>query len=200
MASLQKNVASQNVTFCMVAASNGSALSGASVSVLVTKDNGAQASGGGTVTGLGSGQYNYAPTQAETNAFDVGFFFTATGAIPLNIDFHTDPANFQSLSIDANGNIAITSNIKKNTAFNNFMFIMTDSTTHTPKTGLGSGVSATRSLDGGVFSACANSVSEISNGWYQINLATTDTNGNRIALRFSAASADDTDIEINTQP
>lgn len=96
MAALQKNIASQNVTFCMINASTGAADASATVSVFVVKDNGAQASGGGTVTNCGNGQYNYAPTQAETNATDVGFLFTATGDIPLNIDFHTD-------QVDGNG-------------------------------------------------------------------------------------------------
>jgi hypothetical protein len=90
MASLQKNVSGQNFTFCLVNAASGAALVGASPSIFITKDNGAQAAGGGTVTGAGNGQYNYAPTQAETNATDVGFLFTATNAVPVNIDFHTD--------------------------------------------------------------------------------------------------------------
>lgn len=96
MASLQKNVASQNFTFAMINASTGGADTGLTVTVYVTKDNGAQATGSGTVTEAGHGQYNYAPTQAETNATDVGFICTATGAIPVNLDFHTDV-------VDANG-------------------------------------------------------------------------------------------------
>jgi hypothetical protein len=95
MASLKKNVGSQNITFCMVTTS-GAADPSATVSVYVVKDNGSQASGGGTVTNSGNGQYNYAPTQAETNATDVGFMFTATGDVPVNLDFHTD-------IVDANG-------------------------------------------------------------------------------------------------
>jgi hypothetical protein len=96
MASLQKNVASQNMTFLMISTSTGLGVAGLTVSVFVTKDNGAQGSGAGTVTNLGNGQYNYAPTQSETNATDVGFLFTATGAVPVNLDFHTDV-------VDANG-------------------------------------------------------------------------------------------------
>jgi hypothetical protein len=94
--------------------------------------------------------------------------------------------------------VAITSNVKKNQALTAFTFVMTDSTTHAPKTGVS--VTATRSLDGAAFSACANPVSEISNGWYQINLANTDTNANVVSLRFTGASSDDRDIQIVTQP
>jgi len=96
VSSLKKNVASQNITFGLINASSGAALTGATVSVYVTKDGGSQASGGGSVTEAGNGQYFYAPTQAETNATDVGFLFTATSAIPVNLDFHTD-------IVDANG-------------------------------------------------------------------------------------------------
>jgi hypothetical protein len=102
MASLRKNVASQNFTICLVNSTNGAPLTGATVSVNVTKDNGAQASGGGTVTEAGNGQYNYAPTQAETNATDVGFVFTATNAVPVNVDFHpdfTDAAGLQQVDV-----------------------------------------------------------------------------------------------------
>lgn len=108
------------------------------------------------------------------------------------------PGNFGALSIDGNGNVAITSNIKKNTVQNGFTFLMTDSTNHNPKTGLT--VTATRSIDGGSFSSCANSVLEVANGTYTINLAAADTNGNHIMYRFASAGADDLNVSIITQP
>lgn len=74
----------------MVNATTGAADTGATVTVYVTKDASAQATGTGTTTNKGQGQYNYAPTQAETNANDVGFVFTATGDVPVFYDFHTD--------------------------------------------------------------------------------------------------------------
>lgn len=101
MASLQKNVASQHVKFCMVVASTGAADASASLSgSYVTKDGGTQASVGGTFTNLGNGQYDYAPTQAETNATDVGFLFLSSGDIPYHADFHTD-------AVDGNGNLNV---------------------------------------------------------------------------------------------
>src|SRR6516164_7427931 len=99
MASLQRNVASQNVTICLVNATTGAAdATGTGLAGRVTIDNAAQGAVAGTFTNKGSGQYNYAPTQAETNGIDVGFLFTATGDIPLNVDFHTD-------LVDAGGNL-----------------------------------------------------------------------------------------------
>jgi hypothetical protein len=98
MASLLKNVASQNITFCLISSTGGGASTTTSTGVItafVTKDA-TQASAGGTFSALGHGQWNYAPTQAETNATDVGIFVTATACIPCNLDFHTDV-------VDANG-------------------------------------------------------------------------------------------------
>jgi hypothetical protein len=100
MASLQKNVANQNFTFCLVSTTTGLGVPGATVSVTVVKDNGVQAAGTGTVTNKGTGQYSYGPVQAETNAADVGFMFSATGCIPCNLDFHTD-------LVDATGNLQV---------------------------------------------------------------------------------------------
>lgn len=97
MASLQKNVASQKVTFGLVNASTGAALTSATFtsSAWVTVD-GTQAGFGGSFTTLGNGQYQYAPTQAETNGTDIGIFIAPSGAVPVNLDFHTD-------QVDSNG-------------------------------------------------------------------------------------------------
>lgn len=88
--------------------------------------------------------------------------------------------------------------IQKNAALNNFMFLMVSSTDHaTPKTLLA--VTATRSIDGAVFAACANAVTEVANGMYKINLAATDLNGDVIAFKFTGgATADDRLITIVT--
>lgn len=91
---LRKNVASQVLTFNMVNATTGAALTGATVTTKVTLD-GTQSAGGGTVTELGTGQYKYVPTQAETNGSSVGCSFTATNAVPVNLHCFTigqDPA------------------------------------------------------------------------------------------------------------
>ena len=89
--------------------------------------------------------------------------------------------------------------VKKNTALAGFMFPMVDSTDHsTPKTG--ATVTATRSLDGAAFAACANAVAEVSNGLYKIDLAAGDLNGNVVTLKFSAIGCDQRVITLVTQP
>lgn len=87
--------------------------------------------------------------------------------------------------------------IQKNTALNNFEFLLVDSTDHvTPKTL--QTVTATRSIDGAAFAACANAVTEVASGVYKINLATTDLNGDVITFRFTAVAADDRLITVKT--
>lgn len=89
--------------------------------------------------------------------------------------------------------------VTKNTALAKFMFFMVSSTDHvTGKTGLT--VTATRAIDGGAFGACANSATEIANGWYYLDLANTDLNGNVIAFNFTGTGADVRAITVITQP
>jgi hypothetical protein len=85
---------------------------------------------------------------------------------------------------------------KKNTE-RLFIFVMTDSTNHAPTAGYT--VTATRSLDGAAFGACANAVAAIASGVYKITLAAADLNADVVALRFTAAGADDLNVTIKTQ-
>lgn len=89
MASLRKNVASQNITAQINSATTGAGIT-TGVSVSVTIDNGTLTAGGGTATHKGGGQWNYAPTQAETNGTSIGFQFSGTGAVSANIQVFTD--------------------------------------------------------------------------------------------------------------
>lgn len=88
---MKKNVASQSVGCQMITAADGSAFTG-SVTVSVTGDNGAQATGSvgsGACTHEGNGYHSYAPAQAETNYDHVAFTFTGTGAVPATIQIYT---------------------------------------------------------------------------------------------------------------
>lgn len=95
----------------------------------------------------------------------------------------------------------LSAGVKKNTALNNFTFLLVSSSDHiTPATGLT--VAATRSIDGGAFAACTNSgtIAEVGNGVYGINFSAADLNGNVIMVRFTATGADDRYITLKTQP
>jgi hypothetical protein len=94
----------------------------------------------------------------------------------------------------------INSNIKTNQALANFAFLITDSTTHAPKTGAVIGT-VTRSIDGGAFAAGGlSAVTEVGAGIYVVNFAAGDLNGKNITLRVTATAADDVLERIVTQP
>ena len=56
-------------------------------------DGAAQASVTGSVSELAGGQYLFAPSQADTNGDLIGYLFTATSAIPVNIHVRTTAAD-----------------------------------------------------------------------------------------------------------
>lgn len=93
--------------------------------------------------------------------------------------------------------IAIQSNTVTNVGLNNFEFVMVDSA-GVPRTGLS--VVPQRSIDGGAFGSTSNSVSEVSNGLYKINLSSGDLNGSVITLRFTATGAQDRLITVVMVP
>ena len=88
--------------------------------------------------------------------------------------------------------------IKKNTAKNAFMLVMTDAILHTPKTGLA--VTFQRSLNGAAFANGANAVTEIGSGWYKVDLAAGDVNGDTVGFKFTATGADQLNIGFVTAP
>ncbi len=97
----------------------------------------------------------------------------------------------------SSGRIAVQSNTVTDVGLNNFEFVMVDSA-GIPRTGLS--VTPTRSIDGGAFGATSNSVSEVSNGVYKINLSAGDLNGSVITLRFTATGAQDRLITVVMVP
>jgi hypothetical protein len=98
---------------------------------------------------------------------------------------------------NATRTLTATDGVEKNTALAGFEFLMVDATDGiTAETGLA--ITATRSIDGGAFGACANAAAEVGFGIYQINLAATDLNGDVITLRFAATGALDRFVTIKT--
>ena len=93
--------------------------------------------------------------------------------------------------------VAITSNRKKASG-STFEFLMQDSTTGAPKTGLT--ITSTISKDGGSAASTANSVTEIGLGQYQIVLTGTEMTANNIFLQFTSTGAITANLSIQTQP
>ena len=95
-----KNTASQVVGFFMVDSTDGeTGITIGTPTVYITKDGGTQATGGGTSTHEGNGQWTYAPTQAETNADHVFFTMKLSGAITQSLNVY--PGTIASLATQA---------------------------------------------------------------------------------------------------
>ena len=133
-----------------------------------------------TEDSLVPGMYHF--TMDEDMSLDPGHVTEQMLFSVVHPDIPTQPYEYEV-------ELFISSPIRKNQAFANFPFVMISSTDHfTPLAGLA--VTAERSIDGGAFAACANSVVAISNGAYKINLAATDLDGDSILFRFTATGAD----------
>lgn len=121
----------------------------------------------------------------------------ATATVTVDRPWASNPADTDSIRIYEFGIGLPRINPLKGVALSNFEFTMYDSTNHAPVAGLT--VTAQRSIDGGAYAACANAVSEVSDGTYKISLASTDMAGNVIKLKFTATGADQQDITLVTQ-
>jgi hypothetical protein len=90
---LRKNTAGQFLHVAAVNATTGAALTGATLSCRRCID-GTFAGAGATITeDTGLGFYKVALTQADTNGNDIGYFFTATNMIPVQITVVTTAAD-----------------------------------------------------------------------------------------------------------
>lgn len=150
-----------------------------------------QGTGSGIIATSGSGATGNGITALAASTNGTGLQATGTGS-----------GNGLGLTGGGTGSpnsaVVTTYTIKKNTAFTAFCFQLVLSADHvTPATG--KTVTATRSLDGAAYAACANSVTELSDGTYKINLAAADLNGNMVVLKFTATGCDQTVIGIVTQ-
>ena len=120
--------------------------------------------------------------------------FTVAGSIGKTLGGCLGTSVFTSAGIIT----AAINTFVKNTAFNNFMFPMYNSTTHELLTGLT--VTGKVSIDGAAFVSLTNGITEITGtGVYKINLAAADLNGTSIMLKFTATDADDNVVSIQTQ-
>lgn len=87
--------------------------------------------------------------------------------------------------------------VKKNQAYNFFIFPMTSSSSHQMATGLT--VTCQISKDGGSMANSTNAVVEIGAGLYYIDFVQAETNCGTMGLKFSASGADDLPYTIITQ-
>lgn len=157
---------------------------------------------GGTITNLTNAPTNGDLTaamkasvnaEADTALSDAGVTLARMGALTDWID-----GGRLDLLLDA----VVADNPNKPTRgvqFDNLTFIMVDATDfNTPETGIT--VTATISKDGGAFSACSNSVSEISAGAYKITLTGTEMTADNVLLKLTGTGCATRFIQFRTQP
>jgi hypothetical protein len=89
---MRKNVASQYVSFQMIAVADGSDVTSGTPAVYYTIDGGTQATGGGTATHEGNGQWSYLVVQAETNGDHVAWTMVLATAVSQTVN--TYPVSF----------------------------------------------------------------------------------------------------------
>jgi len=143
-------------------------------------------------------------SQAETNGDNLTIIFSdASGAewCDLGINIQTSGQTLDEIDTVADAVKAKTDNlpstIKKNTAFDDFPFMMYLSDSGLPATD--KTITAERLIDDGDFAACANSATEKSAGLYTIDLSASDLNGNAITFKFSATGCKTTTFTIFTK-
>lgn len=181
------------------------------VTVTVARQAGIFSAGSGTISEIGNGIYEYTPTTSDTATGVTNLYIQAacpsTRSNPVvsqlvNFDPTTNSTGGLPTIGTGTGQITLTSGqvqtqypLQKNAVYNNFKFYMVSSTDHvTPLTG--ATVAGQTALDGGAFTNLTNSVTELSNGWYKVNLAAADVNGTDVALRFTATGGDPVPIKL----
>ena len=131
----------------------------------------------------------------------LGFFrslFRTNSGTPSDIGGTFDPA-IMSLEA-AYGYIRhIPEGFQKNTAFDDFKFVMRSASDHVTPI-LGASVVAQRAIDDNPFTFCTNSVTEVGAGTYIIDLSAADLNGDNIMFLFTAVGADPAYVSIKTSP
>jgi hypothetical protein len=102
-----RNTASQTISASLVSRTDGSAVTSGTTTVYVTKDGGTQATGSGTVTHEGNGEWSYVPTQSETDAVHVAFTFTNSTAVQATVNVYTRPAGTGFPAVDASNRVDV---------------------------------------------------------------------------------------------
>jgi len=107
---MRKNVASQYISAVLINKTDGSPVTSGTTNVFISKDGAAQAAGGNTTaTHKGNGEWEYACTQADTNANHLVFTFVNSSAINAVINVEAtaaDPADAVRLGLSALPNAA----------------------------------------------------------------------------------------------
>lgn len=154
-------------------------------------------SGGGTH--ISNGNYYAVLDATDTDTLgSLVIVVQVSGALAVRHEAVVLPANVYDSLIGNTDYLSIKSGLKKGVALTKFQFEMTDSTNDNPATGLT--VSGFVSKDGGSYSSLTDSVTEVANGMYEVDVSSTEMNANNVSLRFTATGANDLNITFRTDP
>lgn len=169
-----------------------------------------------------NGYYSKALNTTDTNT--VGTLTVAvqpTGALPIRLDYNVLPANIYDskyssdylqvdlvqiggsavstttaqLGVNVVGYTDAAGAFKKGVAVVAFPFYL-ELTAGGPSTG--ATVTVQVSKDGGAFATVAGAVTEIGNGWYEVDFTGTEMNADTVAIKATAASTNQRNITIVT--
>lgn len=154
---------------------------------------------GTTTTVTNAVTANVTQISGDTTAADnLELFFDGTGYNASNSTVGTVTAITNSVTVGAYASGFTPWGFLRNATYSGFTFPMFNSTTGALQSGLT--VTSTRSIDGAAFASTANAVTEISGGFYAINLAAADLNGtNEVTFLFTASGASPTTYKVPLQ-
>ena len=176
-----QNTSGQHVGFSQISASTGAGAAGATVTVYYSINGGTQGTGGGTVTNLGNGQYDYAMAQAETNGSEVSFMFASTGNIPVEKTLLFEAAPLITSGTGSN-QLSVSSGA--------VLLQPTQAGVTIPTvTAVGSVTGAVGSVTGSVGGSLAGSVGSVTAG------VTVTTNNDKAGYDLAAAGLDSVNID-----
>lgn len=136
-------------------------------------------------------------TKTVTLAAAGTFTAAATDNISIMGMAPLQPATLgRTLNVDTSGRVLLQGGLRRNVALSKFTFLMTDSTNHNPATGLT--VSGSVRKDGGSSASLTDSVTELANGLYEVDLSATEMDAAVVTLRFTATGADDLAVTLLT--
>ena len=130
------------------------------------------------------------------NTPQTGDSFARIGATGSGLTSLASQASIDTINTNVSTLLSVDRAYAKNVAVTAFMFPMLDSSGD-PATG--KTVTAQVSGDGGAFATLAGSVSEVSGGWYKVNIAQAEMNYDEIALKFTATGCRQLNVKIRTQ-
>jgi hypothetical protein len=100
-----RNTANQHIGFCLISTTTGQGVTGAGPLAWYSKDGSSPVLlGSGVVSDNGEGQYDYKPTQAETDCAELSVILTATDCVPMEKTVYPFDLTIPSLGVIVENN------------------------------------------------------------------------------------------------